>query len=710
SLVETRGRIEGDLEFATALFDRATIERFARYLRNILAGMAQDPGQPAAAIPMLPEEERQQVLELWNETSTSYPRVSVGEAFAACAAEQLDAVALVSGGWSLTYGELDRRSDALAARLVAQGVGLEEVVGLCLDRSVEMVIGLLAIVKAGGAYLPLDPAYPPERLGFMIGDCAPRIVLTRGPTRHTLEAALDGLQTAPAILDLDEIGAECAMAFTAPSRAGPDNLAYVMYTSGSTGRPKGVAVTHRGVLRLVSRPNYVQIGSEDVFLQLAPLAFDASTFEIWGALLNGARLVLYPHRHADPEEIQACIAEHGVTILWLTAGLFHETVSAIAQPSSPLRQLLAGGDVVLRADVSVALAKIEGLTFINGYGPTECTTFSVCHRLGREAAIGSSVPIGRPISDTRAYVLDDRLEPAPLGAAGNLYIAGDGLARGYVGQAGLTAHRFIADPFVPGTRMYATGDRARWQADGTLQFLGRNDFQVKIRGFRVELGEIEAKLAACPAVEQAAVVVNDKDGDKRLIAHVVLARDGAVPGIQADLGWTLPAYMMPGRIIVWETFPVTPNGKVDRTALAARAAEPCRDEGYEPPTTRIEQAIADIWAELLGLHQIGRQDNFFELGGHSLMAVKVIFRIRQQVAPGAPLAALFAAPRLADLAERLESEQASVLPPIVPASRPTLLPLSFAQQRLWFLGQIEGVSEAYHVPAGLRLRGPLDEA
>jgi len=592
------------------------------------------------------------ILALWNDNSTSYPRVSVGEAFATSAREHPAAVALVAGDRRLTYAELDGRSDALAARLVAYGVGLEDVVGLCFDRSVEMVVGLIAVLKAGGAYMPLDPAYPPERLRFMISDCAPKVLLTHSPAHHALKAALDGLPAAPAILDVGTLGPEGAAMFMAERRPGPDNLAYVMYTSGSTGRPKGVAVTHRGILRLVSRPNYVSIGREDVFLQLAPLAFDASTFEIWGALLNGARLVLYPHRDTDPEEIQACVADHGVTILWLTAGLFHETVGVIARPSSPIRQLLAGGDVVLPADVRLALAKIPHLSFINGYGPTECATFSVCHRVRREAALGPNVPIGRPISDTQAYVLDQRLEPVPFGSTGNLHIAGDGLARCYLGQAGLTADRFIANPFISGARMYSTGDRVRWQGDGTVEFLGRSDRQVKIRGFRIELGEVEARLAACHATSQAAVVVNERDGDKRIIAHVVLAPGGSVADIQAELIRVLPAYMMPSAIFAWDSFPVTSIGKVDRAALTASGTRPTEVKLAEP-ANGMEELLRSVWAEALDLQTVDVETNFFELGGHSLLASRVTIRLREMLQIKLPLRTLFDFPTIRALSEEI---------------------------------------------------------
>ena len=507
--------------YDTASFSESFVADLLKGIEDALSWIMRHPSSCVVDYDVLSGSEFGVVVDDWNRTSRGYPRITIDAAFSRQAQARPDAVALAGAdGERLTYADLDRASDAAAQALRARGVGPDVVVGLCAERAPATAVALLGILKAGGAYLALDPGHPDDRLTALLRDASARVLVTPRALADRFAAA--GVE----ILALDgpAFAAPPAGGPVAPAApcAGPDNLAYVAYTSGSTGEPKGVAVTHAGVLRLVSHPNYVDIGPDDVFLQLAPLAFDASTFEIWGALLNGARLAFHPAGYVDPEEIGQSVRAHGVTVLWLTAGLFHEAVDAVARAPSPLRQLLAGGDVVAAGDVLRAQALNPELVFVNGYGPTECVTFSACHRVGPGEAVGSPVPIGRPISDTQVYVLDGSLRPAAIGAPGDLYVAGCGLARGYLGRSGVTASRFTANPFgSPGSRMYATGDRARWRGDGVLEFLGRRDHQVKLRGHRIELGEIEAALQACAGVEQAVVVVReDAPGDRRLVAYV----------------------------------------------------------------------------------------------------------------------------------------------------------------------------------------------
>jgi amino acid adenylation domain-containing protein len=455
----------------------------------------------------------------WNDTNRPYPRdATVHQLFARQALETPDAVAVTDGGEHvLTYRQLGRRADALAARMRAAGVAPDELVGMYLPRGVDAVVALLAILKAGGAYVPLDPNAPPRVLAQIIDDARLSLVLCEPGWRERLPVAVHALSPT---------AGEGPGGDLAPPATGAEQLAYVMYTSGSTGRPNGVATIHRGIVRLVKGVDYVALGPGEIVLQLAPLSFDASTFEIWGALLNGARLVVLPTSLPSMIELGEAIRHHGITTLWLTSVLFAEMVDCNVEGLRGVRQLLTGGDVVPAATVRRALQAHPELTVINGYGPTECTTFACCYRIEASTPIGESLPIGRPIANTRAYVVDDALAPVEVGATGELCLAGDGLARGYLHRPALTAARFVTAPFSPGERLYRTGDRARYRADGNLEFLGRIDRQVKVRGFRAEPGEIEAAIAAHPAVAQAAVLARgDAEEPRRLVAYVVPRKD-----------------------------------------------------------------------------------------------------------------------------------------------------------------------------------------
>jgi amino acid adenylation domain-containing protein len=571
--------LSATIEYRRDLFRPDTIARLAGHYRTLLEGAAADPDQRLSALPLVGPAELQRMLVEWNATATDYPRGrSIHGLFQEQAAATPDAVAVVFEGVTLTYRELDRRANRLAHYLRSLVVRPERPVGLWMERSLEMVVALLGILKAGGAYAPFDLMAPPDRIAFMLRDARVDVLLTQKRMLTRLPA-----HGARAIcLDADREDMATQPDTQLPDAAAGDSLAYIMYTSGSTGEPKGVAVTHRGVVRLVRATDYAHLGPDEVILQLAPLSFDASTFEIWGALLNGGRLAVPPPDMVSVDELGALLRQHRVTTLWLTAGFFHQVVDQRLEVLHPLHQLLAGGDVLSAPHVRRVLAALPGLRLINGYGPTEGTTFTCCHRIVGESGLERSVPIGRPIANTRVYVLDRHRQPVPIGVPGELWIAGDGLARGYVDRSELTAERFVTQRFSDGIeeRLYRSGDVVRWLADGTLEFLGRRDTQVKLRGFRVELGEVESALAQHPHVRDVAVVVRpDPAGEKRLVAYVV--PDGSLTprDLREFLRSKLPEYMVPSAFVLLERLPLTPNGKVDRTGL------PDTGESREPVET-----------------------------------------------------------------------------------------------------------------------------
>ncbi len=597
---------------------------------------------------------------------SEYPcEKTVAQLFEEAAARYPNKTALIFGAERVTYRELNRRANRLAHHLRAQGAGPEILVALCASRSVELIVALLAVLKAGAAYVPLDPAYPAQRIAYMLRDTRAPIVLAQ--REHA--ALLAGYEVAPIFLDHSEIADSTFEAvdddenLIASSEA--TSLAYVMYTSGSTGEPKGVAVENRAIVRLVSNTNYCHFGPDEVFLQFAPVSFDASTFEIWGALLHGATLVLMPPQASSLEALGRAIAEHGVTTLWLTAGLFHLFVDERLADLRPLRQLLAGGDVLSALHLRCALEALPDTTLINGYGPTEGTTFTCCHVMKRGDAVPDSVPLGRPISNTRVYILDDRLQPLPPGEIGELFAAGDGVARGYRNAPELTAEKFLADPFAEtaGARMYRTGDLARWREDGAVEFLGRKDGQVKILGHRIELGEIEAALAAHPGVRQACVAVSKDDaGTKRLAAYYVAAPNGETgPDELKDfLAARLPGYMVPAFYISMWALPLTANGKVDRAALPVleNALPSTEAEAFSASSSQLEQTIGALWKRVLRTERAGLDDNFFDLGGDSLLLVAFHSQLQKLLNISIEVTDLFEHATIRALARRLGQAQA----------------------------------------------------
>jgi aspartate racemase len=569
----------------------------------------------------------------------------------------------VFGDEQLTYGELNRRANQLAHYLAGLGVKPEDMVSICVERSLEMVVGLLGILKSGAAYVPLDPADPRDRLDFILKDTRATIVLTQTKLRVTIpkDSRVVCLEA-----DWQRMAGSEDRNPNLNSRAG--NLAYVMYTSGSTGRPKGVEIPHRGVVRLLCGSDYVSLTADEVLLQLAPLAFDASTFEIWGALLHGGVLVLMPPEQPTLEGIGRAIRDYKVTTLWLTAGLFHAMVNERTAELKSLRQLLTGGDVLSPALVRGAFQQLGDCRLINGYGPTESTTFACCHAVCRETHWERSVPIGRPIANTQIYILDAHLQPVPVGVVGELCIGGDGLARGYLNRPDLTAEKFIAHPFSaePGARIYRTGDLARYLPDGNIEFLGRMDQQVKIRGHRVELEEIESTLQQHERVSQCVVSVQeDSVGEKLLVAWLVPGDPHGAPaigGIREFLRHKLPEFMVPTIFEILPNLPLTPNGKIDRKALPAldlTLLRPVLEQQFVQARTTSELQLTQIWTRILNVSSIGVRDNFFDLGGHSLLAVRLVSEIHQSLHYSFPLAVFFQNPTIEAMARVIEKKKSA---------------------------------------------------
>ncbi len=711
--------LAGTLEYSRDLFDDTTVRRLVRHFEVLLSAAVDDPERSVASLPLLLPAERHQLLFAWNRPEERPPELLIHELFARQARQRGDAVAVVSPEGTLSYGEIDRRSTALAARLRALGVAPEVPVAISSEPTLARMVGLLGILKAGGAYVPLDLSNPAARLRFLLDDSGARILLSSTP-EAAAELADESLQVVS--LDADATGDDEPAAGADGVCAGHgEQLAYLMYTSGSTGRPKGVGVTHCNVRRLLAEADYADFGPDEVFLQLAPLAFDASTFEIWAPLLHGGRLVLPPAR-ASLREIGRILADEGVTTLWLTAGLFRQMVDEELDALRPLRRLLAGGDVLSPAHVRRVLEELPGCRMVNGYGPTETTTFACCHPVTAPPPRGASIPVGRPIHATQVLLLDRRLEPVPAGVAGELYVGGQGLARGYHRRPGLSAERFVPHPLAgraaaPGARLYRSGDLARHRGDGTLEFLGRIDYQVKVRGFRIEPGEVEAELDRNPGVRTSVVVRRQEaSGDQRLLAYFVAA-DEAPPRARELRDWlrrSLPEYMVPSLFMRLDALPLNANGKVDRRRLPEPRLNPEQEEGFTAPGSPLEEQLAAIWSEALGVDPVGAHDDFFELGGHSLLASQIVSRIAQELDREVPLSAFFEAPSVAGLAAFLETSRSEATPAAAPqpagGARRRLLPLSFGQERLWLLDRADPGNPLFDIAAAFRLAGKLDVA
>jgi amino acid adenylation domain-containing protein len=628
ALVEDADAVGLSIGYDAALFRPATIERLAGHLMVLLAAALATPERPVSELPLLTEAERQQLVVDWNATVAGYPTGrSLLEQFAEQVRAGADEPAVVADDATLSYAELDAAANGLAHRLVAAGVGPESRVGVLLGRSARAVVAMLAVVKAGGVNVPLHDSYPDDRIRYVLGHTGAVALLTDREMHQ--KATVSGL---PLIVVDDEPPAPRS---DAPAvTVHPEQLAYLLHTSGSTGVPKGAAVTHRDIVGLASDHRF-RTGGHQAVLFHSPHAFDAVNYEVWVPLLTGGRIVVAP-ANLTPWLLARLVADHGVTGMWITAALFALFAEESPECFTGMREVWTGGETPSLTALERVLVHCADTTIVNGYGPTETTTFTATHRLTTGQVRTGVAPIGRPVDNKRTYVLDEYLRPVPVGVPGELYIGGDGHARGYFARPALTAERFVADPFGSGSRLYRSGDMVRWNDDGLLEFVGRVDSQVKIRGFRIEPGEIEAALYSYPGVSDAVVMVHDTGGTRSLVAYLSAARTDEVTekALRDFLGDRLPGYMVPSRFIVLDSMPITANGKIDRRALPSPdSVAPSTSDANGAPVaarTEVERILAEVWAQVLGVDRVGVTDGFFALGGDSVLAMKVVSRARSR--------------------------------------------------------------------------------
>ncbi|WP_072924248.1 non-ribosomal peptide synthetase [Microcystis aeruginosa] len=716
---EVSDRLEAVWCYSTDLFAAPTINQMGQHFQNLLTAIAANPNRGIFELSMLSDEERYQLLSLWNETHTDYPSDKcIHQLFEEQVKCTPDAVAVVCSDQQLTYNELNCRANQLAHYLQKLGVKPDELVGIFLERSLDMIVGLLGILKAGGAYVPIDPDYPQERISFMLQDTQVKIILTC----EYLQTSLPNHQAIVICLDKDWEQINQASLENLNSTVSADNLAYVIYTSGSTGIPKGVIVTHQAVNRLVLNTNYIQFTPDDRVVQASNIAFDAATFEIWGALLNGAKIIIIAKSVLlSPQELAVSLKENQISVLFLTTALFNQLANLVPQAFSNLRCLLFGGEAVEPKWVQEVLEKGAPQRLLHVYGPTENTTFSSWYLVENVASTATTIPIGKAIANTQIYLLDKNLQPVPIGVVGELHIAGAGLAKGYLNRPELTQEKFIPNPFekdevIPPTllnkggnepsKLYKTGDLARYLPDGNIEYVGRIDNQVKIRGFRIELGEIESVLSQNQAVQSSCVIVReDNPGEKQLVAYIVpkLGVKLTSGDLRQFLSDKLPGYMVPGAFVMLEFFPLTANGKIDRRALKAPSNTSDSDR-FIGARNQLELNLVQIWSKVLKIDKISVQDNFFDLGGHSLLAPYLITQIKEQLGKEIAVTTIFQNPTIEQLATIIQtdadSSNQSCLVPIQPqGSKPPFFCVPGAGGRPFYfyhLGRCLGKDQPFY--------------
>ena len=714
AMTESHGTLAGEIEYRTDLFDPATIQRLAEHFQLLLAGTANAPEQRLAELPLLSPAERHRILIEWNETRREYPlEKGMHELLAEQARKRPDAIAVVLESAELVNSELDARANRLAHQLIRVGVGRNVPVGVCLERSFELAVALLAVLKAGGAFMPLDPEYPVERLRWMLHDSAAPVILTqKSILGHLRRARGDGSATLVCVDEPEQLAEAPSTDPGVP--CSPEQPAYLIYTSGSSGQPKGVLVPHRGLVNHICWiVQQLQLTSLDRVLQKTSISFDASLWEFFAPLLAGATIVLArPGEHRDMAHLVRTLRQQRISVLLMVPSALRVLLMEPGlDDCRSLRYLLSGGESLDRDLARAVYRRLPAVTLGNFYGPTEASDDATCFELRGPPSGSGTVPVGKPIANARCHILDARLQPVPVGAVGEIYIGGTGVASGYLNQPELTLQRFVEDPFHPGERLYRTGDLARYQPDGNIEVVGRADFQVKVRGVRVELGEIETVLNRIAGVRQSVVIARDERRTGKQLCAYITGEQLDVPAIYRVLRSQLPGHLVPAAIVPLPALPTLPNGKLDRSRLPAPGAN-AAERGSVPPRGQTQEALAAIWQDVLGLEQVGAEDNFFELGGHSLLATQVISRIRSTLHLDLPLRLLFESPTIAGLARQVTDERSRTHrvdePPIERQTRERPLATSFSQRRMWFAQQIEPTGTAYNMPFATRLKGALN--
>ncbi|MGE5340424.1 MAG: amino acid adenylation domain-containing protein [Candidatus Omnitrophota bacterium] len=693
--IEVEGKLVLTLEYCTKLFKPETVERFIVYFKNIVNSLVENRYKKLSDFEIISEEEKNRILNEFNNTNAKYPKdKTIHQLFEEQAARTPNQIALIGPTLvkaapcvcpQVSYKELNERSEQFAQYLIQKGVQSDTIVGIKIERSTEMVIGILGILKAGGAYLPVDADYHQERINYMLADSCARLLLTQNEITKSF----------------------CGASFKKRPAGGVQNLAYIIYTSGSTGNPKGVMVEHQNVIRLVKNTNFIDFQPEDRILQTGALAFDASTFEIWGSLLNGLGLDLMVKEDIlNPEKLKMCINENKITVMWMTSPLFNQMVQSDEEIFGPLRCLLVGGDVLSPSHINRVRKRFPGLKIINGYGPTENTTFSTTFLIDKEYK--EKIPIGKSIANSTAYIVDKSGKLQPLGIAGELWVGGDGVSRGYLNNPELTAERFFSVTSAAKI-LYKTGDLCRWLNDGNIQFLSRMDQQVKIRGFRIELEEIENRLLSYKKIKEAVVVLNENSGDKYLAAYFVSDADLSKSELRQYLSKHLPGYMVPSYLMHLNALPLTATGKIDRKSLPS--LEMRMDQGHIAPGSAIEEKLADLWSEILGRRKelIGVTDNFFEFGGHSLKAAVLISKIHKIFHVNMPLGQIFKNSTIRGLSNYIKESVKERYISIEPVEKKEYYPLSSAQKRLYVLNQMDEKGINYNIPAFFVLEGRINK-
>jgi amino acid adenylation domain-containing protein len=711
SITEFTEGLSGSLEYNTDLYTKETIERLLGHFHRLVITIINEPQKKISELTFMSVDEVEQVLVGFNANETIYPAdKTITTLFEEQVAATPDAIAIVFEGQQLTYGLLNKRANRLAHYLQAKGLKAASMAAISMDRSIDMMVAILGVLKAGGAYVPIDIEYPSERIRFMLEDTNASILLTNNNCKQKLPVSG---QVEIICLDSDGQEIDKESAGNPVSSITPESLAYIIYTSGSTGKPKGVMVTQQNVVSLVKGVDYVVLTNNDILLSTGSSSFDATTLEYWGMLLNGGRLVLCSEQVLlDNQLLKTVINNNKVNRMWFTAGWFNQLVEADITLFENLTTALVGGEKLSEHHIERLRQAYPAIEIINGYGPTENTTFSLTYRI-TEKVISQAIPVGRPLNNRSALILDKNQQPVPVGVSGEICLSGAGLSRGYLNQLQLTAEKFVPHPFskLANTRMYKTGDIGRWLPGGNIEYLGRVDEQVKIRGYRIELGEIEKVLQETSLVSQAVVIAwQDHTGNKMLVGYIVPSGLYNKNELNIWLQAKLPAYMIPAIWIELENLPLTPNGKIDRKALPDPVVTTLLTGGNTAPVTELQSKLVSIWQQILPVDRIGITDNFFELGGHSLLAMRLLSAVRKELRADIAVKDLFAYPTIAALATFLQAqEKLALLPPVEANERPTHIPLSFSQERLWFVDQLEG-SIAYNSPTVLRLKGNLNQA